>query len=260
MEERLLLATDLDGTLLGDDTALARFRVWLRAKRSAITLVYATGQTVARVCRAVAQEQLPAPDYVIGSVGTELAEFLTGQHDESWESCEGRVWSADTVRQVTAEVTGLKLQAEEFQSELKVSFYLDDAESQQLQDLATVLAAAGVVADLIYSGNHYLDVLPRGMNKGTATRFLARKLGIDRSQVIACGDSGNDLPLYLQGFCGVLVGNAEPELVRLAAEPVYYSPRPYAAGVLDGIRHWTRNGRGMDPLNVECAALPHRPR
>jgi sucrose-6F-phosphate phosphohydrolase len=260
MIEEILLVTDLDGTLLGNQQALHRFRVWLESKRPAVVLVYATGQTVEAVCRSVARDHIPAPDYVIGSVGTELAEFITGEHDESWESCEGRVFHAATIRRVVGAFAGLELQPEEFQSDLKVSFFLKDAPRGRLDDLAATLASAGVAAELVYSGSRYLDILPRGMNKGTAARFLTRKLGISRPQVIACGDSCNDLPLYLQGFRGVLVANAELELVRQAAEPVYYSPFAHAAGVLDGLRHWLHNGHSAGALSESFSALPHRPK
>lgn len=238
MSDRILLVTDLDGTLLGDASALEQFRLRLQMERRAVTLVYASGRTVEAVRHAVAQDHLPIPDYVIGSVGTELSEFITGAHDECWELSAGRAFDVKTIRRVAAKVAALKPQPDEFQSSRKASYFIENAAVQELHDLAAMLESAEVDADLFYSGNRYLDILPQGMNKGGAATFLARKLHFDATQVIVCGDSGNDLSLYLHGFCGVLVANAETELVRRAAGPVYHSPFAYAAGVLDGIRHW----------------------
>lgn len=257
MNERVLLVTDLDGTLLGDAAALEEFRIRLQTQRAAVTLVYATGRTVQAVRHVVARDHLPIPDYVIGSVGTELAEYRTGAHDEGWESLADKVFDSAAIRSVTAACPALELQPQEFQSRLKVSFFLKDATARQLHELAVMLDSADVFADLFYSGNLYLDILPQGMNKGGAVSYLARKLNIDSTQVIVCGDSGNDLSMYLRGFCGVLVANAEPELVHQAADPVYHSSFEYAAGVLDGIRHWSQTNKVMSLLDGALAAPLH---
>jgi hydroxymethylpyrimidine pyrophosphatase-like HAD family hydrolase len=44
--------------------------------------------------------------------------------------------------------------------------------------------------------------------------------------------------MFLMGFRGIVVANAQPELRSLAAGHVYHAEQPYAAGVLEGIRHW----------------------
>ena len=83
-----------------------------------------------------------------------------------------------------------------------------------------------------------LDVLPAGVDKGTAAVFLAKHWGVPRERVIVCGDTANDLSMFEQGFCGIVVGNALPELRALRSPRVYHARGRFAAGVEEGLRYW----------------------
>lgn len=62
-----------------------------------------------------------------------------------------------------------------------------------------------------------LDVTPPGVNKGSALRALAERLGIPLSQVAAIGDSENDLSdMQISGLSIAMLNS--PEHVRLAAD------------------------------------------
>lgn len=54
-------------------------------------------------------------------------------------------------------------------------------------------------------------------NKGTALLALGRILGIQPSQIMACGDSGNDYPMICAAGFSVAMGNAE-ERIKEAAD------------------------------------------
>ena len=84
----------------------------------------------------------------------------------------------------------------------------------------------------------YLDVLPKGVNKGSAAAFLASHWSLPRERVLVSGDTGNDLAMFAQGFRGIVVANAHAVLKRLDAPTVYHARRGHAAGVLEGLRHW----------------------
>ncbi|MDU4959312.1 MAG: Cof-type HAD-IIB family hydrolase [Sporomusaceae bacterium] len=65
----------------------------------------------------------------------------------------------------------------------------------------------------------YLEMVNPAVNKGTALAFLAGRLGIDPSQVMAVGDSFNDLDMIGYAGWGVAVGNA-PDAVKQKAQAV----------------------------------------
>ena len=53
-------------------------------------------------------------------------------------------------------------------------------------------------------------------NKGEALRFLCRHLGLDVSESMSFGDSGNDLSMIEAAGVGVAMANAGPDLLRAA--------------------------------------------
>lgn len=61
-----------------------------------------------------------------------------------------------------------------------------------------------------------LELNGKGVDKGKALLTLAGLLGLDRSQVMACGDSINDLAMLRAVGLGVAMGNAAPEIAAAA--------------------------------------------
>ena len=243
MVSRQLVVSDLDGTLLGDAAALARFAHWHEQVASRVALVYASGRLWESVRASVATTGLPPPDAVIGGVGTEVRCFRTGRDLVDWPAVLATAgpphWDAAAVRSALAGLTQLELQPEVFQSARKVSYFLLDATADDLQGIDALLRHHGLACELVYSSAEHLDVLPQGINKGTAVRRLAAEWGIGAESIIVCGDTANDLAMFQQGFRGVVVANARDELKRLAGqERVYLAESSHAAGVLEGVLHW----------------------
>ncbi len=83
-------------------------------------------------------------------------------------------------------------------------------------------AVRAVGGDRVYtaaSKANYLEMTDPAANKGAALAFLAGRLGIDRSEVMAIGDSSNDLDMVEYAGWGVAMGNASPR-VKAAAQAV----------------------------------------
>ena len=58
----------------------------------------------------------------------------------------------------------------------------------------------------------FLEVTKLGIDKGVAVKKLAEKLNIPIEEVIAVGDSFNDLPMLKAAGTSVAVENAQPEI------------------------------------------------
>jgi Cof subfamily protein (haloacid dehalogenase superfamily) len=62
----------------------------------------------------------------------------------------------------------------------------------------------------------FLEFTEFGVTKGTSLNSLIQQLGISRDEVIAIGDSGNDLSMIQFAGLGVAMGNATEEIKALA--------------------------------------------
>ena len=87
-----------------------------------------------------------------------------------------------------------------------------------LADASLELARADFAgrADPTVSHPMFLEFLAPGTNKGSAVRFLARRLGVDLRDALAIGDQGNDAEMIAEVGMGVAMAGA-PEAVRAVA-------------------------------------------
>ena len=70
--------------------------------------------------------------------------------------------------------------------------------------------------DCFFSNAYYLEVVPAGMNKGSAIRDLCRQLGIPMENSVAAGDQGNDISMLQAAAVGVAMQNAAAEVKAVA--------------------------------------------
>ncbi|MGB8701712.1 MAG: sucrose-phosphate phosphatase [Thermosynechococcaceae cyanobacterium] len=239
-----LLATDLDNTLVGDDAALDRLNERLRVARSSQNayLVYATGRSRQSYGQLCTTTPLLEPDVLIAAVGTEIYQAGSEIPDAAWSAQLQDHWDRSLVQQVvTEQFTVLSPQTESEQRPFKASYFLDPAIADAvIADLTEALQTEGIQAQFIYSGGKDLDIVPQTANKGKALQFVRAQYGVDASQTVACGDSGNDIALFSEdNHRGILVGNAQPELLQWHhANPSgdrYLAQAAYAAGILEGL-------------------------
>ena len=85
------------------------------------------------------------------------------------------------------------------------------------------------------SARYLVEVMPKGMNKGEAVRFLSKHYGIPLEEIAAIGDMTNDIPLVAAAGGKFAVENAEEELKQIATvvpsceeNGVAYAIRKYA--------------------------------
>ncbi|MCI0347003.1 MAG: HAD family hydrolase, partial [Chloroflexi bacterium] len=190
---------------------------------------------------------------MIASVGTEVYD-RDGRPWPGWDE-RFETWDGDRARHVLAAIEWLQLQPVAAQTPLKASYFAPDARPADLAVVRNALTEAGLAGTIVYSSSLNLDVVPDGSGKGEAARAVARTLRLGARDVLVFGDSGNDLQLFQRGFLGTIVANAERELRAVVGPEAYRSPYPYADGVLDGIRHWSRE---QDPSAERDPAPPRR--
>jgi len=243
------LASDIDGTLTGDRPALERLAARLADAQAAadLCLIFSTGRRLQQVIDGVAEEGLPRPDAVICQVGTEI--YLPPLAPDSrpmsaWRERLLADYSRDEALSFLEGIEGLAMQPDEFNTELKTSCFLDqcpqpDATAEEIRRRVQPFADRYQV---VWSSGRDLDILPAASGKGKAIRFLAAQRGLAPDRVVVAGDTGNDATMFTEFSKGVVVANAQPELLAmaqsLAGGEVYLARQPHAAGVAEGLEHF----------------------
>ncbi|MEB3299706.1 MAG: sucrose-phosphate phosphatase [Candidatus Sericytochromatia bacterium] len=246
-----LLASDLDGTLVGHDSALRRLNTALADRREAWKLAYVTGRTLSSALELLASTELLQPDVLVSGVGTEIHWGTELRPDPHWPSQFQADWHVARVRSIAATFAALIPQPESCQSEWKCSYFLDTASAPfVMQELQKVLTDSGMLVKLIYSSGRDLDIIPFAAGKGQAVRWVAEQLGVTLDQVVACGDSGNDLEMLQLAGYPVVVGHAQPELLRQAPASAYRAQAPCADGILEALVHFGHLPAGLDSSRV----------
>lgn len=262
-----VLATDLDRTLLpngrweADPQAIALFNRLTREQETHV--VYVTGRGLALTENAIAEFGIRHPHVLIGDVGTTIRDYADGQwrFDEDWVShvqASSPRWDVPGIKAAVADIDGLREQPPENLNPFKQSYFVDHDRNEAILEQVDERVKGRFDESAIYSfdsqsGDGLLDFLPKSANKQTALEFVADKLGLEKSGVVFCGDSGNDVFPLTAGFAGVLVRNADAQLVHSvkqaqAANPalkVYFAQGGfkglsgyYTSGVIEGACHY----------------------
>lgn len=62
----------------------------------------------------------------------------------------------------------------------------------------------------------FLEIMPKGIDKASVLKRFLSYLGIDREEIICCGDGYNDLTMIEYAGLGVAMANARPEVLAVA--------------------------------------------
>lgn len=89
--------------------------------------------------------------------------------------------------------------------------------------------------DVIRHGNQYLEIVPRGYNKGTGIKKICEILGIDMKNTFAFGDSANDLGMFEVCNTSICMGNGTPD-AKEAAD--YITDTMTEGGIKNALKHF----------------------
>ncbi|MFN4262604.1 MAG: HAD-IIB family hydrolase [Thioalkalivibrionaceae bacterium] len=233
------LITDIDNTLLGDETATRSFVRWLKRHRDDLIFGVATGRRLDSAAAVLAEHNIPTPDVWITSVGSEIHYGPEQVPDSGWFQHLNHRWEPDRIDAVFTQVDGIERQPEIDQRRFKRSYFVSEKHALTPEKLESQLFRNDLHAHMILSHSRYLDLLPVRAGKGLAVRYFAAKWGLSLEQIVVAGDSGNDEDMLRGRVLGVVVGNHQPELDGLVGfQRIYFAKAEYAAGILEGIEHF----------------------
>ncbi|WP_161866677.1 glucosylglycerol-phosphate synthase [Pseudomonas yangonensis] len=231
----MLLATDLDGTFLAGDPEDRLSLYQTIAAHPEIKLAYVTGRSLEAVLPLLADPTLPQPDYIIADVGATLVHGDTLQPIQPLQSVVDARWPGET--QVASAIEPFGLERQDVPQARRCSYFCtpEQAANPQLRKVADELGC-----DLLYSAELYLDFLPKGVNKGSSLHALADWLELDHDQVLAAGDTLNDLSMLSASFHGVCVGQSEAALLEATRSHsrTLHASRPGCGGILEAFAHF----------------------
>ncbi|GFR50917.1 hypothetical protein Agub_g13235 [Astrephomene gubernaculifera] len=274
-ESRIMLVSDIDGTMIGDLGSPDAFESSHRfaeywensASLAGSLLVYNTGRSLGQFVDLMkkCEGRVAIPDVVVTAVGTKVWHL-----DETCGRCaaSGLKWIEDTNWTLSLDV-GWDLQVVRALARQLVGHYRDEAVLAVLDDgsehrhrmalTADVKVLDEVVARLmegfqrerlevriITSGNgshRYIDCVPVAAGKEKALQYVRQQFGIPEHLCVAAGDSGNDILMLEGDHPAIVVGNAQPELLTWLVRQeqsgkVIYADACYADGILEGLaRH-----------------------
>lgn len=249
-----VLVTDLDGTLLAGDEDSRRRLAHALDRHSHITVVYATGRSLASVRTLLAGEPLaPWPRWIIADVGASVIDTADMSHCEALEKVLRSGWPGRRRVRAALDRFPRLVGQDGVVQQGRCSYYL--APEDLSEEITAAVEAMGCT--WTYSADRYFDVLPPRAGKGPALRALMHHLDWPDGHVLVAGDSLNDLSLFRLGTYGVVVGNAEPALVAHTATDrrlVHHPPLEGAAAILH-----TLEGLGWVQRPRQVVIGYHRP-
>lgn len=236
MADKWLFVSDVDDTLLGDDEALGQLTCELTKARDKITVAYNSSRPCASLRESLANvPNLMSPDYLIGSLGTQIEVGMGWERLVKYEEHLNQGWDREQAIELLAGLDAIP-HPKKFQTAFKVSFDIPGKEAYRI--VRERLAASDLAAKAVFSAGKFLDLIAARGGKGEAIRFLQNRLGISAERVVVAGDSGNDVEMFLPPFRGIVVGNADEDLKRLNGSNIFKAESFHAAGLLEGLRYW----------------------
>jgi Cof subfamily protein (haloacid dehalogenase superfamily) len=266
----LLIATDVDGTLLDDDERVTpRTKAVIHAAiDSGVTFVLATGRpprwippvvdalgfAPMAVCANGAVIYDPVTDRILSAstlsveVLAELAEMATriipgaglavervgrSAHD----AATPQFVSSPGYEHAWLNPDNTEVSMDDLLSAPAVKLLIRKAGARSSDMAAELAKHIGIQGDMTYSTNNGLiEVVPLGISKATGVAEVARPLGITAQDVVAFGDMPNDVPMLRWAGLGVAMGNGHPEAIEAADEVTAPNSEDGLARVLE--RWW----------------------
>ena len=236
-----LIAIDLDGTLLNEahQISVENQAAIKEAEKQGVHVVISTGRS--KITSQDLVDSLSLHTYVINVNGSEIwdedgtlmeRQLLDTIHiEQMWklkEKYQTTCW-ATTVCNVWKEPFPKDFASYEW---LKFGF---DIKDNALRELILSELAKNDALEITNSSLTNIEINAKGVNKARAIEKVCQRIGITMENVLAIGDSVNDLAMIQQAGIGVAMGNAQ-QIVKDAAD--WVTTTNVENGVAKAIRTW----------------------
>src|ERR1700722_5422036 len=122
----ILLVSDIDQTLIGNDEALSRLAGPLATSGQDRRLVLAPGRSLESVVDLVDSGQVPSPNAVISAVGSEIHYAPGWESDTNWAEQMAAGWQRQVLVDCLSGIAGMRPQDDAQQRPFKLSYLVDD--------------------------------------------------------------------------------------------------------------------------------------
>ena len=242
-----LIALDMDGTLLNEEKQIssANYEAIQKARESGVKVVLASGRPLVGFKRYLEELNLVSEnDYAVAfngalvqsSEGNEIVSKTTLTLEDYKYLYELSKELKVNIHALTEEgvispkdskYTRLEAEMNDISSEIidvcdvtedttivKVMFIDEpDLIEEIIEKIPENLKEKYTI---VRSAPFFLEFLHKSVNKGVGVAALAEKLNIKPEEVICIGDAGNDIHMIKYAGLGVAMGNAFPEVKRVA--------------------------------------------
>ena len=238
---RRVLATDIDGTLVGygGEDGFSQFV----HDHPGLAVVYLTGRTRHNAEAVIRRYGFPPPIAIATEVGAEIYWGKNMVLDDIWAFQLRQNWSPRQVRKSLESLDGVHYRGRS--SHWRLAFNVDH--ESKIEVVRRRLDQQRVSARVLWDAHDgRLDVLPARARKCRALNHILTRVSIRPRQCFVAGDGENDRDLMEGRFPGVVVANAVSNLRHLQTEAIWLSQHPGALGVVDGLRRWYDETEGKD--------------
>jgi 5-amino-6-(5-phospho-D-ribitylamino)uracil phosphatase len=229
MSKYKLIALDMDGTLLNEEKSISsENRDAIHAALNAgVAVMFSTGRGIQSAMPYAIELGLQTPMVTVN--GSEVWKSpnelyrrtllspdlvrsmheIAVQYDTWW-------WAYSVVGIFNKEKWVTDIESIQW---LKFGYYTEDVGA--LTQIRSTLEGWGLL-EITNSHPNNIELNPLGISKASGVRDVCGMLGFDMSQVIAMGDSENDITMIREAGLGVAMGNAQ-DLVKGIADVVTVS-------------------------------------
>ncbi|MGR8929069.1 MAG: HAD-IIB family hydrolase [Gammaproteobacteria bacterium] len=232
--------SDIDQSLLGHGDGLQQFVQCLRDHRKTVYFGIATGRRLDSALAILKKNDVPVPDVLITSLGTEIYYAPNIHADIAWSRHIDHHWNPKSIRRILAEIPGLILQPASEQSRFKISYHYNAELAPSYEEIVTLLRQEDQAVNANLSFGQFFDIVPARASKGLALRYFAQQRKFALEHILVAGGSGADEDLMQGNTLAVVVANRHrEELSQLyEAERIYFAQQPHALGIVEAIGHY----------------------